>query len=277
MNPADFVHLHLHTEYSLLDGACHVDELVDQVGKLGMKALAVTDHGNMFGAVAFHDAARAKGIKPIVGCEVYVAPGSRHEKTGAGIEEAYNHMTLLASDEAGYHNLVKLVSIGYTEGFYHRPRIDKDVLAAHSTGLIGLSGCLSGEVASHLRNGNEAGALKAVGQFSDLFGPQRYYLEVMDHGIEDQRRVNQGLVRLNTQAIEPPRYPPNVVVEGLHHVRTWHPATSTETVIGDGPRDVDLQYTGLSFRDPKNLRFHYKLEGYDTAWRDGGVMRRAES
>ena len=119
MTPADFVHLHLHTEYSLLDGACHIDELVDQVAKLGMKALAVTDHGNMFGAVALHDAARAKGIKPIVGCEVYVAPGSRHEKTGSGIEEAYNHMTLLASDEAGYHNLVKLVSIGYTEGFYH--------------------------------------------------------------------------------------------------------------------------------------------------------------
>lgn len=197
MNPADFVHLHLHTEYSLLDGACHLDELVEHVSRLGMKALAVTDHGNMFGAVAFHDAARARGVKPIVGCEVYVAPGSRHEKTGSGIEDAYNHMTLLASDEAGYHNLVRLVSIGYTEGFYHRPRIDKDLLASHSQGLIALSGCLSGEVATHLRHGNEAGALKAVGLFSDIFGPQRYYLEVMDHGIEDQRRVNQGLVRLH--------------------------------------------------------------------------------
>src|SRR5688572_72636 len=192
----EFVHLHLHTEYSLLDGACHIDELVEQTAKLGMKALAVTDHGNMFGAVVFHDAARARGVKPIAGCEIYVAPGSRHDKTGSGIEEAYNHMTLLASDEAGYHNLVKLVSIGYTEGFYHRPRIDKDVLAKHSQGLIGLSGCLSGEIATHLRNGQEAAALQSVGVFSEIFGPDRFYLEVMDHGIEEQRRVNQGLFRL---------------------------------------------------------------------------------
>jgi DNA polymerase-3 subunit alpha len=193
----EFVHLHLHTEYSLLDGACHVDELVEQTAKLGMKALAVTDHGNMFGAVVFHDAARARGVKPIAGCEIYVAPGSRHDKSGSGIEEAYNHMTLLASDEAGYHNLVKLVSIGYTEGFYHRPRIDKEVLARHSRGLIGLSGCLSGEIATHLRNGQEAAALQSVGAFSEIFGPDRFYLEVMDHGIEDQRRVNQGLYRLH--------------------------------------------------------------------------------
>ena len=124
MPDPEFVHLHLHSEYSLLDGASHIDELVDQVGKLGMKALAVTDHGNMFGAVAFYDAAIDKGIKPILGCEIYVAPGSRHDKAGSGIEEAYNHMTLLAADEVGYHNLIRLVSIGYTEGFYHRPRID---------------------------------------------------------------------------------------------------------------------------------------------------------
>jgi DNA polymerase III subunit alpha len=193
----EFVHLHLHTEYSLLDGACHIDELVEQTAKLGMKALAVTDHGNMFGAVVFHDAARARGVKPIAGCEIYVAPGSRLDKAGSGIEEAYNHMTLLASDEAGYHNLVKLVSIGYTEGFYHRPRIDKEVLARHSQGLIGLSGCLSGEIATHLRNGQEAAALQSAGVFSEIFGPDRFYLEVMDHGIEDQRRVNQGLYRLH--------------------------------------------------------------------------------
>src|SRR5262245_33206993 len=180
MNPADFVHLHLHTEYSLLDGACHVDELVDQVKGLGMRALAVTDHGNMFGAVAFHDAARDKGLKPILGCEIYVAPGSRHEKNGGGIEEAYNHMTLLAASEAGYHNLVKLVSIGYTEGFYHRPRIDKEVLARHHEGLIGLSGCLSGEIATHLRNGQESAALQSAGVLSDIFGKERFYLEVMD-------------------------------------------------------------------------------------------------
>ena len=164
-----------------------------------MKALAVTDHGNMFGAVAFYDAAIDKGIKPILGCEIYVAPGSRHDKAGSGIEEAYNHMTLLAADEVGYHNLVKLVSIGYTEGFYHRPRIDKEVLASHARGLIGLSGCLSGEIAQHIRAGQEAAALQSIGVFSDIFGKERFFLEVMDHGIEEQRRVNQGLYRLQAK------------------------------------------------------------------------------
>src|SRR4029077_17643024 len=159
--PPDFLPPPLPPKNAPPGGGSHIDELVDQVGKLGMKALAVTDHGNMFGAVHFYDAAIDKGIKPILGCEIYVAPGSRHDKSGSGIEEAYNHMTLLAEDEAGYHNLVKLVSIGYTEGFYHRPRIDKKWLARHSKGLIGLSGCLSGEVAQSIRAGQEPGALEA--------------------------------------------------------------------------------------------------------------------
>ncbi|MBI3932334.1 MAG: DNA polymerase III subunit alpha, partial [Acidobacteria bacterium] len=193
---SDFVHLHLHTEYSLLDGACHIDELVEQGRELGMRAMAVTDHGNMFGAVAFHDACRERGIKPILGCEIYVATGSRHDRSAGSITEAYNHLTLLASDTAGYHNLVKLVSIGYTEGFYHRPRIDKEVLAAHRSGLIGLSGCLSSEIAGHLRAGLDQAALQSVGEFAEIFGRDRFYLEVMDHGIEEQRRVNQGLLRI---------------------------------------------------------------------------------
>jgi DNA polymerase-3 subunit alpha len=196
MSQPDFVHLHLHTEYSLLDGACHIDELVEQATTLGMKSLAITDHGNMFGAVAFHDACRARGVKPILGCEIYVATGSRLDKPSAGISEAYNHLTLLAADEAGYHNLVELVSIGYLEGFYHRPRIDKEVLARHSRGLIGLSGCLSSEIASHLRNGAEDAALRVVGDFTEIFGRDRFYLELMDHGLEEQRRVNRGLLAL---------------------------------------------------------------------------------
>src|SRR4029079_11280884 len=134
-----------------------------------------------------HDACLDKGVKPILGCEIYVAPGSRHDKAGSGIEEAYNHMTLLAADEAGSHNLVKLVSIGYTEGFYHRPRIDKDVLATHSAGLVGLSGCLSSEISQPLRAGAEPAAVQSVGQFSEIFGKDRFYLEMMDHGIEEQR------------------------------------------------------------------------------------------
>ena len=192
----DFVHLHLHSEYSLLDGACRLDELVEEGARLGMKAMAVTDHGNMFGAVAFHDACRERGLKPILGCEIYVATGSRFEKQAASASEAYNHLTLLASNAAGYHNLVKLVSAGYLEGFYHRPRVDKELLAKHAEGLIGLSGCLSGEIAQHLLAGAEGAALESVGVFSEIFGKDRFHLEVMEHGIPDQRRVNQGLLRI---------------------------------------------------------------------------------
>jgi DNA polymerase-3 subunit alpha len=192
----DFVHLHLHTEYSLLDGACRLEELVDEGVRLGMKAMAITDHGNMFGAVAFHDACRERGLKPILGCEVYVAPASRFERQAQSASDAYNHFTLLATSDAGYHNLVKLVSAGYLEGFYHRPRIDKDLLAKHSEGLVGLSGCLSGEIAQHVLAGAEDAALASVGLFSEIFGRDRFYLEVMEHGIPDQRRVNRGLLRL---------------------------------------------------------------------------------
>ncbi len=147
---SDFVHLHLHTEYSLLDGACRIEELLDQAAKLKMPALAVTEHGNMFSAVVFHDAARKRGIKPILGCEVYVAPGSRLDKSGT-IGETANHLVLLAETNEGFKNLIKLVSAGYTEGFYYKPRIDKELLAAHSKGLIGLSSCLKGEVACEIR------------------------------------------------------------------------------------------------------------------------------
>jgi len=195
----DFVHLHLHTEFSLLDGACRIRELVDRAAQLGMQALAITDHGNMFGAVEFHDACRAKGIKPILGCEAYVAIGSRHDKSASGIREAYNHLTLLATNEVGYHNLVKLVSLGYTEGFYHRPRIDKDVLAQHAEGIVCLSGCLAGEIATHLADGRDKEARAVVGQLADMFGSGRFYLEMMDHGIPEQRRVNEGLLRINAQ------------------------------------------------------------------------------
>jgi DNA polymerase-3 subunit alpha len=192
----DFVHLHLHTEYSLLDGASRLDELVAEGARLGMKAMAITDHGNMFGAVAFHDLCREKGVKPILGCEVYVAPASRFDRGAQSASDAYNHFTLLATSDAGYHNLVKLVSAGYLEGFYHKPRIDKDLLAKHAEGLVGLSGCLSGEIAQHILAGADEAALQSVGLFSEIFGKDRFYLEVMEHGIPDQRRVNQGLLRV---------------------------------------------------------------------------------
>ncbi len=233
----EFVHLHLHTEYSLLDGACRVDELVEQAARMGMKALAVTDHGNMFGAVAFHDACLERGVKPILGCEAYVAIGSRFERAGTGIQEAYNHLTLLATDDAGYHNLVKLVSAAYTEGFYHRPRIDKELLARHSQGLIGLSGCLSGEIASHLRNGQDQAALRSVGEFSEIFGKDRFYLEVMEHGIEPQRRVNQGLVRINGQTGLP-----LVATNDAHYLaKDDHHAHDVLLCIGSGKKVADTE------------------------------------
>jgi DNA polymerase-3 subunit alpha len=231
----DFVHLHLHTEYSLLDGAIHVDELVDEAVRLGMKAIAITDHGNLFGAVAFHDACREKGLRPILGCEIYVATGSRFDKSASGITEAYNHLTLLASDTEGYHNLVKLVSLAYTEGFYHRPRIDKDLLARHHRGLVGLSGCLSSEVSVHLRNGREAAALEAVGQFAEIFGRDRFYLEIMDHGIEEQRRVNQGLLRIRDRTGLP-----LVATNDAHYLhRDDHQAHDVLLCIGSGKKVHD--------------------------------------
>ncbi|HEY5908961.1 MAG TPA: DNA polymerase III subunit alpha, partial [Vicinamibacteria bacterium] len=192
----EFVHLHLHTEFSLLDGACQIDALVDQAARQGMKALAITDHGNMFGAVAFHDACRDQGLKPILGCEIYVATGSRFDRNASGISEAYNHLTLLATNDEGYHNLVRLVSLGYTEGFYHRPRIDKEILQRHNAGIVCLSGCLSSEVGVALRNGNEAEALRVIGEFGEIFDQERFFLEIMEHGLEEQKRVTRALTRL---------------------------------------------------------------------------------
>jgi DNA polymerase-3 subunit alpha len=188
----DFVHLHLHSEYSLLDGACRIEELLDRVVQLKMPAAAITEHGNMFSSVVFHDQARKRGINPILGCEVYVAPGDRRTKSGTPGETA-NHLVLLAETREGYHNLIKLVSAGYTEGFYYKPRIDKELLARHATGLIGLSSCLKGEVATGIRSEQQHKALKAAGVYRDILGPNNFFLEMQDQGIEEQKIVNVGL------------------------------------------------------------------------------------
>src|SRR5213083_1406920 len=160
-----------------------------------MPALADTEHGNMFSSVIFHDHARQHGIKPILGCEVYVAPGSRLTKNGNPGETA-NHLVLLAETNAGYHNLIKLVSSGYTEGFYYKPRIDKELLAQHSKGLIGLSSCLKGEVASNLKVERAREALEAAARLRDILGPDNFFLEMQYQGIEEQKVVNTGLVPL---------------------------------------------------------------------------------
>jgi DNA polymerase-3 subunit alpha len=192
---AEFVHLHLHTEFSLLDGACRIDELLDEAKRHGMPSLAVTEHGNLFSAITFYDHAKPRGIKPIMGCEVYVAPGSRTIRSGTPGETA-NHLILLAETDEGWRNLVKLVSSGYTEGFYYKPRIDKELLAQHAKGLIGLSSCLKGEIPSHLRAGQEQRAQTAAAQYRDIFGPGSFFLELQSHGIDDQRLVNDGLLPL---------------------------------------------------------------------------------
>ena len=197
MPRADFVHLHVHSQYSLLDGACHLEKLVRKAKEFKMPALAVTDHGNLFGAVDFYRLAQKEGIKPIIGCEVYVAPGSRLERYPQdGQYEGANHLTLLVRDRTGYKNLIKLVTAGYLEGFYYKPRIDKELLAQYHEGLLALSGCLNSEVCQLLAHGEEEKACEVAAWHRDLFGRENYFLELQFHGIESQRAVNQGLLRM---------------------------------------------------------------------------------
>ncbi|MEK6662106.1 MAG: DNA polymerase III subunit alpha, partial [candidate division NC10 bacterium] len=197
MHHSDFVHLHVHSQYSLLDGACALEKLVAKAKEYRMPALAITDHGNLFGAIDFYTLAMKEGIKPIIGCEMYIAPGSRFEKSNqdSGYEGA-SHITLLAKDQAGYKNLIKLVSAGYLEGFYYKPRIDRELFAQHSRGLIALSGCLNCEVAKALLDGDEGRAKGIAGWYMDVLGRENYFLELQDHGMQEQRRVNEGILRL---------------------------------------------------------------------------------
>jgi len=189
MNYSDFVHLHVHTQYSLLDGACRIKELVKKAAEYNMPALGITDHGNMFGAVDFYQTAKAFGIKPIIGCEAYVATdSSRLEKTPRQ-KGSTSHLVLFARNQAGYRNLLKLVSAAYLEGFYYFPRMDKEILSKYADGLLCTSACLKGEVAWHLRQGHYNAALKSADEFAHIFGKGNFYLELMSHGIEDQKIV----------------------------------------------------------------------------------------
>jgi DNA polymerase-3 subunit alpha len=237
----NFVHLHCHTEFSLLDGACRIDELLDQAAHLKMPALAVTEHGNMFSSVIFHDHAKQRGVNPILGCEVYIAPASRLTKSG-NIGETANHLVLLAETNEGYHNLIKLVSSGYTEGFYYKPRIDKDLLAQHSKGLIGLSSCLKGEVASEIRTGRERKALEAAAQFRDILGQGNFFLEMQYQGIEEQLVVNKGLAPIARELNMP-----LVATNDVHYL-----------LHGDHrPHDILLCIgTGKNVNDRDRLRYH---------------------
>ena len=195
MSHADFVHLHLHTEYSLLDGACRVDKLIEKAHELKFPALAITDHGAMHGVIDFYQAAREKGIKPIIGCEVYVAPGSRRDKkTSSGGRDVYHHLGLLAKDATGYKNLIQLTTAAHLEGYYYKPRIDKEILAAHKEGLIAMSGCLASEIPDWILKDQLDKARDAVDWFKQTLGPENFYLELQNHGIAEQAKVNKHLI-----------------------------------------------------------------------------------
>src|SRR5450631_3600810 len=191
---SQFVHLHLHTDYSMLDGACDVEKLCQRVKEMGMPAVAMTDHGNIFGAVHFVNAAKHAGVKPIVGCELYVCKKEDHRAAPEG--DTYNHLLVLAENEEGYRNLVKITSEASLHGFYYKPRVSKKFLAEHSRGLIGLSGCLKGEVAERLTEGNYDAARAAAGFYRDLFGKENFFLEIQDQGLEMEHRIQSGLFQL---------------------------------------------------------------------------------
>ncbi len=184
---SQFVHLHLHTDYSLLDGACDVDKLVKRVKELGMPAVAMTDHGNVFGAVNFYNAAKAADVKPIIGCELYICKKEDHRSAPEG--DTYNHLLVLAENEEGYRNLVKITSEASLHGFYYKPRVSKRFLAEHSKGLIGLSGCLKGEVAEKLTEGKYDASRQAAATFNDIFGAGNFFIEVQNQGLPQEHKI----------------------------------------------------------------------------------------
>jgi len=237
----EFVHLHLHSEFSLLDGACRIEEMLDRAVELEMPSVAITEHGNMFSSIIFHDQARKRGINPVLGCEVYVAPGDRRTRSGTPGETA-NHLVLLAETQEGYHNLIKLVSAGYTEGFYYKPRIDKELLAQHAKGLIGLSSCLKGEVATGIRTEQQQKAVQAAAAYRDILGPHNFFLEMQYQGIDEQRTVNAGL-----QPIAKDLGLSLVVTNDVHYLNNSdYKAHDVLLCIG----------TGKSVNDAERLRYH---------------------
>src|ERR1039457_2079301 len=194
---AEFTHLHLHTEYSLLDGACDVKKLVDRVAALGQKSVAMTDHGNIYGAVHFFEAAKEKGVKPILGCELYISKNEDHCAPGEGDDN--NHLLVLAQNEEGYRNLIRITSEASLHGFYRKPRVSKKYLAEHAQGLIGFSGCLSGELCEELVAGRYEKARSVAGQYEEIFGKGNFFLEIQDQGLEDEQKIRADLFRLERE------------------------------------------------------------------------------
>lgn len=242
MQSDSFVHLHLHSQYSLLDGAIKLDELVARAKQFSMPAIAVTDHGNMFGAVEFYNKARAAGIKPIVGCEVYVAPGSRFTKGNArGSSEASYHLVLLCQNLEGYRNLCRLISVAYREGFYYRPRIDWELLTEHNEGLIALSACLGGELPTLFNLGQPEDALRRATEMAQIFDKDRFYLELQENYLPEQKKANEGLVKISRELGLP-----LVATNDCHYLRR-EDAFAHEVLL--------CIQTGKTMDDPKRMRF----------------------
>ena len=246
MSTDPFVHLHLHTEYSLLDGAIRIPDLMKKAAELGMPAVAMTDHGNLYGAIEFYQAAEKAAVKPIIGCEVYMAPGSMIDKSASSARDAAFHFTLLAKNLRGYHNLVKLVSAAHLEGFHYKPRIDKELLAKHSEGLIGMSACLKGEINMAIQAGDLSKAQKSAADFAEIFGPGNFYLELHDHGLEAQHLCNRALLEISKKMGLP-----LVAANDVHFLeRSHHEAHDVMICIG----------TGSMVHDER--RMHYPTEVY---------------
>lgn len=240
MSKPAFVHLHTHSEYSLLDGACRIPDLISQAVHFDMPALAITDHGVMYGNVNFYCSARDAGIKPILGCEVYVAPRSRTQRDPTLDKDMY-HLVLLATSKDGYKNLIKLVSIAFSEGFYYKPRVDKELLSQYSKDLIAMTACLGGEVPGYLKNGDFARAERALAEYVDIFGKENLYLELQDHGLSEQKIVNEALVRLSEKTGLK-----LVASNDIHY--TYKKDCEAHDVL------LCIQ-TGATIDDPKRLRF----------------------
>ncbi len=268
MTTRPFVHLHNHSDFSLLDGASRVEDITALAARYGMPAVALTDHGNMFGAVNFFKAAKKHGVKPILGCEIYVAPKSRFDKSPNGsVADTNNHLVLLAESNEGYKNLVKLVTAGYLEGFYYKPRIDKELLAQHSKGLIGLSACLKGEVPQAAMRGDESGAIRAAGVYRDILGEGNFFLEIQDHalGLEAEKTVNTALMALaRKEGIQ------TVATNDCHYIsRDDAVAHDILLCIGTGKKSQDqarMRYPGDQFYFKSSDEMAALFEGYREAY-----------
>jgi len=259
MPRSEFIHLHLHTQYSLLDGACRIPELLTLAKEYKMDSLAITDHGSMFGAVEFYLEAQKAGIKPIIGCEVYIAPTSRLDKTPGNTEETSYHFILLAKDETGYLNLMQLVSAGYLEGFYYRPRIDKELLLQHQKGLIGLTACLRGEVPVLLKQRRFNDALKAADEYLNILGRDNLYLELQENLIPEQKIVNEGLIKISKELNLP-----LVATNDVHYLSQDHASAhdallciQTQTTLSD-PNRMRLQSNEFYFKSPQEMKKLFK-------------------